>query len=359
MRRNRPQPERGSVTRSNLRTPMALSLSLLAAIALSGCVAPSSSEVDSMEAGQRAIHYLSREVAAWNPEHNCFSCHNNGDGAAALFLAGLSQATPATPDSLTNTVAWLKRPEVWHENKGDPAYSDFKLARIQFGGALLNATYLDPSLFHPALPEAARQIAADQDADGSWKIETDSSPGSPVTYGNAIATARAIKILSLTDKTKDARPIASARRWLRDFPIHNTTSAAGVLLGLGASEAILQNSEHAQSRDAATQFLLRAQSKATGGWGPYPNASPEPFDTAVALIALTTPHSAFPVEKRRAIAAGRAYLLSSQFEEGGWPETTRPAGEQSYAQHISTTAWCLMALTLSADEISVQLIGQP
>ena len=359
MRRNRLQPERGSVTRSNLRTPMALSLPLAAVIALSGCVAPTMDNPDSREAEQRAIHYLSREVAAWNPEHKCYSCHNNGDGAASLFLADLSQKTPATPDSLADTIAWLERPETWHENKGDPAYSDFKLARLQFGGALLNTTYLDPSLFHPALPEAARQIAADQDADGSWKIETDSSPGSPVTYGNAIATARAIKILSLTDKTKYAPRIASARRWLRDFPIHNTTSAAGVLLGLSSPETSHQHEAHSKQVKAAIQFLLRSQSQTTGGWGPFPNSSPEPFDTAVALIALaeSPDHHTTPVTS--AIARGRQSLLATQFEEGGWPETTRPAGDQSYAQHISTTAWCLKALVLSKDQRCLWPIGQP
>jgi len=358
MRRNRPQPERGSVTRSNLRTPMALSLSLAAAIALSGCVAPSSSEVDSMEAGQRAIHYLSREVAAWNPEHNCFSCHNNGDGAAALIV-GAYPHEERDRAALAGSIEWLSKPQNWHENKGDPEFSDFKLARIQFGAALLAATELHLITNKEPLIEAARQIALDQETDGSWKIEADNSPGSPVTYGNALATARVVEILSLADKALYSRQIAAARQWLGEFPIHNTTSAAGVLLGLNSPEAFHLNDAYAQSRETAARFLLRAQSNANGGWGPFPNSPPEPFDTAAALIALTSPPSASLPEVRRAIAAGRAYLLSSQFEEGGWPETTRPAGEQSYAQHISTTAWCLMALTLSADEISVQLIGQP
>ncbi len=347
MIRRRHQPDRGSAPHSSLRITTALSLPLLAAITLSGCASPSNSEVDSTEAEQRAIRYLSREVAAWNPEHKCYSCHNNGDGAAALFLARRHSKSTLPPGSLTDTIAWLKRPDSWHENKGDPAYSDFKLARLQFGGALLNATSLEPSLFHIALPEAARQVAADQDADGSWKIEVDSSPGSPVTYGNALATARAINILSLADKTLYARQIAAARKWLGEIPIHNTTSAAGVLLGLGASEAMRQYGEYAHSRDTAAQYLLRAQSKATGGWGPYPNTSPEPFDTAVALISLAAHLNASSLKPHTAIAGGRAYLLSSQFEEGGWPETTRPSGEQSYAQHISTTAWCLQALIYS------------
>ncbi len=355
----RRHPDRGSATRGNLQTRMASSLSLLAAITLTGCIAPSPKDVDFRFAERRAAFYLAREVAAWSPEHKCFSCHNNGDGASALLLARWHPKLPLPPGSWTDTIGWLKRPEAWHENKGDPAYSDFKLARLQFGGALLNATCLEPTLFHPALPEAARQIAADQDADGSWKIETDSSPGSPVTYGNAIATARAIEILSLTDKTKYAPRIDSARRWLSVFPIHNTPAAAGALLGLSSPETSHQQGDHSKQVGAAIQFLLRSQSQTTGGWGPYPNSSPEPYDTAVAIIALSqsSDHHTRPVAS--AIARGRQSLIATQFEEGGWPETTRPAGEQSYAQHMSTTAWCLKALILSDNEVRIRPIGQP
>jgi len=43
-------------------------------------------------------------------------------------------------------------------------------------------------------------------------------------------------------------------------------------------------------------------------------------------------------------ARGREFLLRMQHADGGWPETTRPAGGVSYAEHISTTAWALEAL---------------
>src|SRR6185436_8271216 len=36
---------------------------------------------------QRAADYLAREVAAWERDNHCYSCHNNGDGARALFAA--------------------------------------------------------------------------------------------------------------------------------------------------------------------------------------------------------------------------------------------------------------------------------
>jgi hypothetical protein len=44
------------------------------------------------------------------------------------------------------------------------------------------------------------------------------------------------------------------------------------------------------------------------------------------------------------VAGGRAFLLEAQLGDGSWVETTRPAGQQSYAQYISTTAWATLAL---------------
>jgi hypothetical protein len=37
-------------------------------------------------------------------------------------------------------------------------------------------------------------------------------------------------------------------------------------------------------------------------------------------------------------------MIRQQLADGSWPETTRPAGQSSYAQRISTTAWALLAL---------------
>jgi hypothetical protein len=65
------------------------------------------------------------------------------------------------------------------------------------------------------------------------------------------------------------------------------------------------------------------------------------FDTAVAMLALATPSAA---DAKANLARGRRFLIRSQTTDGGWPETTRPPGGQSYAQHTSTTAWSLQAL---------------
>ena len=51
-----------------------------------------------------------------------------------------------------------------------------------------------------------------------------------------------------------------------------------------------------------------------------------------------------PEELKAAIANGKKYLVAEQKADGSWPETTRPADQESYAQRISTTGWAMLAL---------------
>jgi hypothetical protein len=60
----------------------------------------------------------------------------------------------------------------------------------------------------------------------------------------------------------------------------------------------------------------------------------EVFDTAIVVLALGGKEAEH----------GRAWLVKMQEKDGGWPETTRPSGSQSYAERISTTAWVVYAL---------------
>ncbi|MEP7271259.1 MAG: hypothetical protein ABI882_07120 [Acidobacteriota bacterium] len=49
------------------------------------------SRADQWEIGSesKAVAFLVREVPAWSKGNGCFSCHNNGDGARALYTASL------------------------------------------------------------------------------------------------------------------------------------------------------------------------------------------------------------------------------------------------------------------------------
>jgi hypothetical protein len=284
-------------------------------------------EKESIEA---AIKFLQREVPAWRKENGCFSCHNNGDGARALYLAR-QKGFSVDAKALEETTKWLTEPGKWHENKGDPGFTDKRLPLVQFGAALAASDARTPE----ALQLASAMIAKEQDADGSWKIEGQQGTGSPAAYGNELATCMALLVIERANASSQ-KNTAQARSWILKRKARNVISASSVLLALGTDKSPEAEMKKADAR----LFLLEAQGS-SGGWGPFNQSPPEAFDTAMALLALRS--AVDPLEKD-AILRGRNFLVKEQEADGGWPATTRPTGGASYAQRISTTAWVLMAL---------------
>ena len=115
----------------------------------------------------RALAYLAREVPQWSPNNKCFSCHNNGDGARALYTAaGMTYRVDAKV--LADTTRWLAHPEGWKDNGGDGEFSDKTLAAIQFGSALVMAVQSEAVKTKTPLVTAADVVAKNQQQDGSW-----------------------------------------------------------------------------------------------------------------------------------------------------------------------------------------------
>jgi hypothetical protein len=296
------------------------------------------------EATKRAVAYLVQEVPAWQPANNCFSCHNNGDGARALLVA--SRAGFDVPEeSLAATRDWLALPEKWDHNGGEGDFVDQRLAWVQFGAALTEAVESSQDDRNPRLVEAlqtvARTLADVQDSDGSWTIQDGGLIGSPVTWGRTLTTVMARRTLRTADATRFAAHIARADEWLRSSAPRTVLDSAALLMFLNEAN----DPRDADLRAQCVDLILKAQSP-EGGWGPYVISSPEPFDTAVVLLALTSG----PAEPAHAaiIAAGRSFLLQTQQSDGSWQETTRPSGLESYAQHMSTCAWATFALVATS-----------
>ena len=284
---------------------------------------------------ERAVEYLAREVPRWATENGCYSCHNNGDGARALFVSSRNGfRVPA--ESLRDTVLYLAQPGEWDRNKGVRPEAK-TLVRIQFAAALAEASRAGNPIAPDALKQAAALVAESQREDGSWASAAAGLTGAPGTYGDPLATWLAVCVLESSGNYEAA--VANARRWARAASAKATPDAAALVLMLSASK----DAKDVAKATTALEHLTRSQAR-DGGWGPFPGTPTEVFDTAVAVIALKASGSA---TYREAIDRGRRYLITSQVSDGGWVETTRPSGAQSYAQRISTSAWALLALVES------------
>jgi hypothetical protein len=285
---------------------------------------------------ERAIAYLAREVPAWSTHNKCYSCHNNADAVRALYMAKrLKLNVPAK--ALEDTSRWLARPKGWAKNGGEGPSNDKVLSTIQFAAALADGLETGVIEDREALKQAARLTSVHQTKDGYWPIGDGARIGSPATLGNALAAVFARRVLHTADAEEHQAAIAKADKWLRGFKVKNVLDAAAILWGLADAE-----DPDASAQGKQCLALIRKGQSKDGGWGPYVNSAPEPFDTAVVVLALLRrpDHDTFA----DLIRGGRAFLCTTQNEDGSWNETTRPAGGDSYAQRVSTTGWATQAL---------------
>ncbi len=259
---------------------------------------------------EKALQFLAGEIAAWERDNHCYSCHNNGDGARALMMAGRGLDT--------GTLAWLESPQQWDQKAKSPGASDLKLARLQFFVAAAAAKRAGLTGRADSLREAERMVVSDQGSDGCWVVDTGELAGGPVTWGTSLATALVYR--SLSEGQQEARKRAASCLQQK---------VGGFVVDLAARVLALPTDT------AAAQTLLAAQGS-DGGWGVRAKRPAEVFDTAIALLALGGKS-----------AKAHEFLIDRQLENGSWPETTRPAGAQSYAHAISTSAWAAMALLVS------------
>ena len=292
----------------------------------------------------KGVDYLKVEVPKWKAEHPCYSCHNNGDATRALLVAQSKGYDIGA--SLDDTLAFLKQPSTWDQNKAPSGFDDKTLAKIQFAGALAVAERHGKAA-STDLDAAAKLIVAEQKPDGSWQLDNSQSIGSPATYGTIIATWSARSSLISSGMQPDNFTIVQADRWIRGLTPENVLDASATILSLELSSDVMAEN----LRRNCLSILRNGQSPA-GGWGPYVTAAPQVFDTAAAVLALSSleaeprlARSAYRIEElKEAIANGKKYIVSQQRPDGSWPETTRPANQESYAQRISTAGWAMLAL---------------
>ncbi len=284
----------------------------------------------------RAVAFLSREVPQWSAVNKCYSCHNNGDAARALYAAK-HNSFPISAKALADTTRWLSTPAKWEHNGGDGEFNDKRLARLQFAASLAEAK--DAGSVHERGPfdKAAAGVAELQDKNGSWVIDTGGIVAPPATHGTALATYLARRTLQRLDERTYTKAIARAEAWARKTKVTSVLDAAAVLLLL----------DRADDADAKTQRrrcleMIRTGEAKTGGWGPYTTSPSEVFDTAIVVLALA--HQVPNQELRGMLKRGRLYLVAEQQDDGGWKETTRPSGGVSYAERLSTTGWATLAL---------------
>lgn len=323
-------------------TTRSVHLAPLIVCLLCNLCASTSSAQSTEEAARRAVGFLEAEVPRWFEENRCHACHSAGDPARALMFAS-SLGFDLKERSLRDSKLWLDQPGTWNTTHTDAEFTDEKLSAIQFGFALTFANQYATEQDRRSLVDAARMIADFQEPDGRWEIFSRDTVGTPITYGRFLATAIAMKTLKASGEQTLETNIERAERWIRQQQPKTMLDAAGTLYALDDA----QDEAAKKLRGDCLNLLEQGQGR-HGGWGPYVVSPPEPFDTAIAVLALQT----YTSEPKYAnmIERGIEYLKSTQLEDGGWDETTRPPGLESYPLRIATAGWATLALLSTLEE---------
>ena len=150
----------------------------------------------------------------------------------------------------------------------------------------------------------------------------------------------ALRTLKKADLSETRNAVERAASWLRQASPNNVLTAAALLLASPPGSG--QPDQSGRLKQDQCLKLIRAAQTSDGGWGPYADAPPEAFDTAVVLLALSPFRREPGVDNL--IRRGRGFLTAQQNPDGSWPATTRPSGSDSYAQLMSTTGWVTLAL---------------
>ncbi|MCB1020070.1 MAG: ankyrin repeat domain-containing protein [Acidobacteria bacterium] len=297
-----------------------------------------------------ALGRVQASEAEFFRESGCVACHHQGMAqiaTASARRAGVEHDEAAVQASVGATVALFG------------AYAPMLLDRNDLPGTPDTPTF---ALFALALQEREADfatdalfanIAAQQRADGSWKLVGFSR--APLEESHFGRTAQAVR--ALTRYAPPARQAemrqrrAAALAWLTRAKPRTTDDYAWRLAGLdwaGASSSVL----------AQAARELRAMQRADGGWGPSKTMASDAYTTGLALWALHESIGMAP--NTPAYRPGVRYLLRTQRPDGTWFVASRAVKFQPYFESgfpygpdqwvsISATAWAAAALAPAAE----------
>jgi ankyrin repeat protein len=275
----------------------------------------------------------------------CISCHHQ---TLPLMAMARSKARAIAVDEAAFAHAIRSTTDVWSGRR-----DGLMAARSRDGGGANELTYGLVAFAEAAVPRsvitdtAVFNLLSTQRTDGSW-VFLDTRP--PQADNSRIPfTAMAIRALNTYGppglRAQIQKSVARALVFLRTAAPASTQDAAFKLLGLAWSRV-------PSSEIAAQARRLTALQRVDGGWAQLPTMTTDAYATGEALYALAASGMS-PTD--RVYAAGTAYLLRTQLDDGTWFVRSRAFGFQPYFEtgfphgvdqfiSASATAWAIIAL---------------
>ncbi|MBZ4419105.1 Ig-like domain-containing protein [Myxococcus sp. RHSTA-1-4] len=314
--------------------------SWLVALVVSVFALPASAQTQTnTQATQRAINFLSADVATWTTTNNCVACHRQGAvvyGMASARANGYDMnvvaangatnqqnldflATRIRTDQLANG-SWIHSGTSFRNEK--TSFSTFGLA-----GYDQNVS----TQYSSALVAAANWALSTQEASGRWASD---HANFPVDHGSVPTTARIMTGIAQAKQRVDPARAASyqaaldrAAAYLRANLNNGDTSAAGngmpytfqvawAMVGLKAAGPG-PNGENTAALDTLAERLInRASTAGVPGWGNLANEAANDFATGSAIYGLCLAGREPATDPR--LRSAIEWMKTRQSADGSW-----------------------------------------
>ncbi|NRD58219.1 ABC transporter substrate-binding protein [Corallococcus exiguus] len=357
-----------AVSRSSPR--WAARLVTFAVMVLSAFSLPAAAATNT-EATQKAIQFLSADVANWTTHENCIACHRQGAAVFGLSSAkanGYNMAQAATngrtlQQNLDAITARIKTDQL---PSGHWLYQGSSFPNSKTGWASFGLAGFDQYVstqYSSALVMAANWALGMQQSSGRWNED---HSGTPVNHGNVPITARYIVALAQAKQRVDPAKAAQyqaaidkAAAYLRanintattgvfDDGMPYTFQKSWAIVGLKAAGPGANGVNTTTINTLANQ-LIAMPSVSGKGWGRLPTDASDDFATGIAVYSLCLAGKE-PASNARLFNAIE-WLKTKQAADGGW----EPA---SPARDIPTTFASLGLACFGDFSVEVSVVGE-
>lgn len=356
------------VSRSSPR--WAACLAAFAAVLLSAFASPAAAATNT-EATQKAIQFLSSDVANWTTSQNCIACHRQGAAVFGLSSAkangyNMAQATSngrtiqGNLDFLAERIKTDQKPAGNWLHEGS-AYPNEKTSWASFG--LAGFDQYVSTQYSSALVMAANWALGIQQASGRWPED---HINFPVDHGSVPLTARFIVTLAQAKQRVDPAKAAAyqtaidkAAAYLRANLNNNDTSGTGdgmpytfqkswAIVGLKAAGPGTNGVNTTAIQTLANQMV--AMPAVSGkGWGNLPSEASNDFATGIGVYAMCLAGLEPAINARLFNAI--EWLKSRQAADGSW-------GSGTASPDIPTTFASLGLACFGDFSVEVSVVGE-
>lgn len=313
---------------------------------------PRGNENSPQKASEKGISLLQNTSASFFKQSGCISCHAQN---ISMVAAGAARSKGIRFDQAAQA-EMVRALRLQAAAVGDGMLERVDLPAIDiltYSLYSLSAEGVAPDRATDAL---VHNLAAQQQADGSWGRDGLGIRRPPISDAGFSTTALAIRALKYyapaARKAEMEERVERASKWIVKAEASTTEDSVMQLLGAKWSEAD-------PAIIAKLELKVLALQREDGGWAQTPYLKSDAYATGTALYALS--EAGGLTDTNPSFHRGTQFLLSTQAPDGSWYVSSRapkfqpyfesgfPYGDNQWISQMAT-GWASTALALAAPE---------